>query len=84
MAKRKPRYDVSCKLGTIPKLVRVHGSDAIAVDRLVRVQECEGDRWKAVLVTRINDDGYFFADLFTSFAPESGPQPPAGVYTYAA
>lgn len=83
MARAKPRYDVSCKLGTIPKLVRVHGSDVIEVDRMVRVKESEGDRWKAVLVTRINDDGYFFADLFTSFAPESAAQLPAGEYAYA-
>lgn len=82
MAKR-PVYDVPCKLGTVPKLVRVHGSDKIEVDRLLRVMEIKRGKWQSVLVTRINDDGYFFADLHSSFPPVIGKQPPAGQYAYS-
>lgn len=53
---------VSCKLGTMPALVLVHGSDTIEVGKRIRVKESDGDRWHYVLVTRINPDGYFFAD----------------------
>jgi len=56
------RFNVSCKLGTIPALVRVHGRDKIEVGKPVRIQEMPGDRWHHVYVTRINPDGYFFAD----------------------
>lgn len=83
MARRKPSYDTPCKLGTIPHLVRLHGSDTPEPDRLVRVQERPGARWMAVLVTRVNPDGHFFADLYHSFAPEGAAQPPAGSYVYA-
>jgi hypothetical protein len=55
-------FSVSCKLGTMPALVRVHGRDRIEAGRAIRVQECVGDRWHHVYVTKVNDDGYFFAD----------------------
>lgn len=56
------RFDSACKIGTVPKVVRVHGRDQIQVGKWVRIQECAGDRWHAVLVTKVNDDGYWFAD----------------------
>lgn len=79
---KAPSFDTSCKIGTIPKLVRLHGGDKVEVDRLVRVQEQEGDRWAAVLVTKINPDGFFFADHWTSWAPRGCAQPAAGQYSY--
>lgn len=60
--RQSPRYDVSCKLGTVPALVRVHGRDTIAIGNVIRVKEGVGHKWIAVRVTDINDDGYFFAD----------------------
>ena len=51
-----------CKIGTIPKLLRVHAGDRIAVGKYVRVKYDEGGRWEKVLVTEVHDDGYFKAD----------------------
>lgn len=50
------------KLGTVPALVIVHGSDPVEVGRWVRIKERDGDRWHRVRVTGVNDDGHFFAD----------------------
>lgn len=83
MSRPTSRYDVACKIGTVPKLVRVHGSDTIEVDRLVRIKEHPRDAWQSVLVTQINDDGYFFAGQHSGLVPERGRQPPAGQYAYA-
>ena len=69
---RKPRFDTSCKLGTMPKLVRLHGNDKPEIGRLVRVQDGEGAKWQGVLVTKINDDGYFFADLMMGCGVPAG------------
>ena len=35
-----------CKIGTIPKLLLVHGGDKIAVGKYVRVKYAEGGRWE--------------------------------------
>lgn len=51
-----------CKLGTIPAVVRVHGRDKVEPNRTVRIQECENDKWHAVFVRTVYDNGYFFAD----------------------
>lgn len=80
----KPRFEQSCKLGTVPHLVRLHGPDVPQVDRLVRVQEREGADWMSVLVTLVHADGFFKADLWMSHAPAGGAQPPAGSYCYPA
>jgi len=56
------KYGKPCKLGTIPAVVRVHGKDKVTIGGWVRVQECENDKWKSVLVTEVHDDGYFKAD----------------------
>jgi hypothetical protein len=54
---------ISCKIGTIPALVLVHGSDKkkLAVGKWIRVKESEGARWTQVYVTEVREDGYFFA-----------------------
>lgn len=52
----------SCKLGTMPALVLVHGKDRIEPDNWIRIKECEGDKWHEVFVISVMDDGYFFAD----------------------
>lgn len=54
----------SCKLGTMPALVWLHGADAkhLAPGRWVRVREMIGGKWSRVLVNRVDSDGYFQAD----------------------
>ena len=54
---------VSMKIGTIPALVLVLGTDRhrMTVGRYIRVKEREGGKWTKVLVDRVNDDGYVFA-----------------------
>lgn len=56
----------SCKIGTIPALVYVHGRDLkrIAPGKRIRVREQQGQDWMQVLVTSVSTDGsgYFFAD----------------------
>jgi hypothetical protein len=59
---RSKMFSRSCKLGTMPALVRVHGRDKIEVGSRIRIQECWGDNWHTVRVTKVNPDGYFFAD----------------------
>jgi hypothetical protein len=51
-----------CKIGTIPKLLQVHGGDKVAVGKYIRVKYAEGGRWEKVLVTEVHDNGYFKAD----------------------
>lgn len=55
-----------CKLGTVPSLVVVHGSDIAKIEpgRYVRVRERDGVPWERVLVRKVNPDGYFQADRF--------------------
>ena len=53
---------VSCKLGTMPALVIIHGADEVIVGRRIRIKESDRDRWHRVRVTKVNPDGYFFAD----------------------
>jgi len=53
---------VSCKLGTMPAFVQVHGRDKIEPGRWIRVKEAVGGRWSSVLVNRVEPDGYFQAD----------------------
>jgi hypothetical protein len=51
------------KLGTVPCCVLIHGTDRkrMAPGKWIRIKECEGDRWHAVLVTEINETGHVFA-----------------------
>lgn len=51
----------SCKIGTMPAMVIVHGSDSVLPGNWIRVKERAGDRWHRILVEAINEDGYFFA-----------------------
>lgn len=54
--KRRP-----CKIGTIPMVVEVHGVDArkLKVGEVIRVRPVG---WQTVVVTRVDEDGYFMAD----------------------
>jgi hypothetical protein len=52
----------SCKIGTIPMVVRVHGRDKMEVGKWVRVKYAEGGRWEEVLITEVRPDGYFMAN----------------------
>lgn len=47
------------KLGTIPKVVLIHGSDKKKMEagKWIRIKEAEGDVWKSVLVEAVRDDG---------------------------
>lgn len=56
------KHGRSCKIGTVPSVVRVHGGDVLAPGRYVRIQECENDKWHDVLVTAVHEDGYFKAN----------------------
>lgn len=53
-----------CKIGTIPWVVHLHGSDVprLAPGEWVRVRLIPGAPWEKVLVTRVDPDGHFFAD----------------------
>lgn len=61
-----PRW-LSCKIGTHPARARVHGRDVIEPGKWIRIQECTGDRWHSVRVTRVDRNEehavmYFMAD----------------------
>ena len=47
------------KLGTIPKVVLIHGTDKrnMAAGKWIRIKESEGDVWKRVLVESVREDG---------------------------
>jgi len=52
----------SCKIGTIPALVNVHGKDKVKVGEAIRVRDAiPGSEWFRVKVDKINPGGYFFA-----------------------
>lgn len=55
---------VSCKLGTQPALVNVHGSDArkISPGNWIRVREWANQPWFQVYVHEVQPGGYFKAD----------------------
>lgn len=79
---RKPQFNTSCKIGTMPALVRKHDTDKVEVGRLVRIQRQQGAKWEALLVTKVNPDGYFFADAWLSEVPAGGSQPAMGSFEY--
>jgi hypothetical protein len=47
------------KLGTMPKVVLIHGADKrrLAAGQWVRIKESEGDKWHSVLVEHIRECG---------------------------
>ena len=51
------------KLGTIPALVLIHGSDKIRlkVGQWIRIKEHQGDKWHKVFIDQINEGGTIFA-----------------------
>jgi hypothetical protein len=55
---------VPCKIGTMPMLVQVHGTDwkKMKVGNWMRIRYNEGGNWERVLLTRIDPDNYFMAD----------------------
>lgn len=53
-----------CKIGTIPYQVVLHGSPILVVGSIRNVRKTiDNSKWFRVLITRINEDGYFFCDL---------------------
>jgi hypothetical protein len=54
----------SCKIGTMPMLVRVHAADRkkLAPGKWARVMYAQGGKWERVLVRRVDPGGYFQAD----------------------
>lgn len=52
---------IPMKIGTIPCLVWVHGSDKnkMSPGNWVRIKEMEGDRWHKVLITDVIDGNIF-------------------------
>lgn len=52
----------SCKIGTIPSLVQVHGKDKVEPGKWVRIREVVGGKWIQVFVNKVMPDGYFQAD----------------------
>lgn len=62
------RKCVPCKIGTVPRLVAVDRRGKIEVGRRIRIRYCDGIKFnrfspiEMVRVTKINSDGYFFAD----------------------
>lgn len=51
-----------CKIGTIPTVVLLDNRSSLNVGNWVRVQYVENGDWEKVLVTKVQDDGYFMAD----------------------
>lgn len=55
-----------CKIGTMPMLVRIHGSDLkhIIPGGHIRIKDREGGRWQNVIVRRLaeGDNPWFQAD----------------------
>jgi hypothetical protein len=51
-----------CKIGTQPAHAHIHGADKVEVGKTIRIKERVGDKWHGVLVTRVDDSGYFMAD----------------------
>lgn len=51
----------SCKIGTVPALVVVHGKDKVAPGNAIRIKEGRGAKWTRVYVETVNPDGYFVA-----------------------
>ena len=54
---------VPMKIGTMPCLVWIHGTDRkrMAPGLWIRVKEERGGRWTQVLIDRIDDEGHVFA-----------------------
>lgn len=55
-------YDLSLtpmKLGTVPRVVLIHGADKrrMSAGKWIRIKESQGDKWHSVLVEAIRDDG---------------------------
>lgn len=67
------RKRISCKIGTVPSIVWVHGKDRIEVGAHIRYRFYLGGskewnlrcgRWETALVTEVQHDGYFKAYRF--------------------
>jgi hypothetical protein len=51
-----------CKIGTVPKVVLVHGSDRVSPGNRIRIKEGVGAPWSMVTVTYVDGTDHFFAD----------------------
>lgn len=54
----------SCKIGTVPKTVIFKHKYKLEVGKKIQIRHNEdGAKYFQVVITKINSDGYFFADL---------------------
>lgn len=57
-------FNHSCKIGTIPMVIfKVSSRGGLKVGRPAKIQRQRGSKWERVIVNRVDDDGYFQADL---------------------
>lgn len=57
-------YNHSCKIGTIPMVIyKVSCRGGLKVGRRAKIQRTRGAKWENALITRVDDSGYFMADL---------------------
>lgn len=57
-------YNYPCKIGTIPMVIfAIDKRTPLEVGRRIRIKRTRGARWESVLVTRVDDSGYFMADM---------------------
>lgn len=58
------KFGTSCKIGTIPMVVRVHGRDKknMNTNKWIKIQMSENAPWEEVYVREIWGNGYFQAD----------------------
>lgn len=55
---------ITCKIGTIPMVIfAVDRRTPLEVGRWIRIKRDRGGKWETVIVTRVDDDGYFMGDL---------------------
>ena len=55
---REPR---PCKIGTVPRLVYVHGHDKVLPGLPIRVRDEGARKWERVTVEKVGPGRYFFA-----------------------
>jgi hypothetical protein len=54
---------IPCKIGTVPKVIfSIDRRTPMNVGRVIRIKERRGGTWQSVILTRVDEDGYFMAD----------------------
>lgn len=58
-------FKYPCKIGTMPMVIfAIDRRTPFEVGRRIRIKERRGAHWTAIIIRRIDDDGYFQADRF--------------------